>query len=79
MAFDGSDLLSGGGGGLLGTVLTYLGFKGRLDDQQKRIESLEQETVYKDVHNECSKAWHDALARIDSKLDILLMARDDKK
>lgn len=79
MAFDGSDLISGGGGGLLGTILTYLGFKSRLDSQEKRIEQLEQDVVYKDVHTECSKAWHDALARIDSKLDILLAEQRNRK
>lgn len=78
MAFDSGDLISGGGGGLLGTLLTYLGFKSRLDSQEKRIESLESEAVYKDVHAECSKAWHDSLARIDSKLDILLSQREKK-
>jgi hypothetical protein len=79
MAFDGSNLISGGGGGLLGTILTYLGFKSRLDSQEKRIEQLEQDVVYKDVHTECSKAWHDALARIDSKLDILLAEQRNRK
>ena len=79
MAFDGGDLLSGGGGGLVGAVLTFLGFRERMNTQDKRIEALEKDTVYKDVHAECSRSWHDALARIDSKLDILLTARDDKK
>ena len=78
MAFDGGDLISGGGGGLFGALLGYLGIRSRLDSQEKRIESLEQDTVYKDVHAECSRSWHDALARIDSKLDILL-SKDDKK
>ena len=79
MAFDGGDLLSGGGGGLVGAVLTFLGLRERMATQDKRIEALETEVVYKDVHVECSRSWHDALARIDSKLDILLTARDDKK
>ena len=79
MAFDGGDLLSGGGGGLVGAVLTFLGFRERMATQDKRIEALEKDTVYKDVHAECSRSWHDALARIDSKLDILLTARDEKK
>ena len=78
MAFDGGDLLSGGGGGLVGAVLTFLGFRERMNTQDKRIEALERDTVYKDVHVECSRSWHDALARIDSKLDILL-SKDDKK
>lgn len=78
MAFDGGDLLSGGGGGLVGAVLTFLGFRERMATQDKRIEALERDTVYKDVHVECSRSWHDALARIDSKLDILL-SKDDKK
>ena len=78
MAFDGGDLLSGGGGGLVGAVLTFLGFRERMNTQDKRIEALERDTVYKDVHAECSRSWHDALARIDSKLDILL-TKDDKK
>ena len=78
MAFDGGDLLSGGGGGLVGAVLTFLGFRERMVTQDKRIESLEKDTVYKDVHAECSRSWHDAPARIDSKLDILL-TKDDKK
>ena len=68
----------GGGSGLLGAILTYLGFKQRMDAVDKRIEILEQDVVYKDIHAECSRAWHDALARVDSKLDILL-SRTDKK
>lgn len=78
MAFDGGDLLSGGGGGLVGAVLAFLGFRERMATQDKRIEALEKDTVCKDVHAECSRSWHDALARIDSKLDILL-TKDDKK
>lgn len=68
----------GGGSGLLGAILTYLGFKQRMDAVDKRIETLEQDVVYRDAHAECSRAWHDALARVDSKLDILL-SRTDKK
>lgn len=68
----------GGGGGLIGAILTSLGFKHRMDSVDRRIEILEAETVYKDTHAECSRAWHDALARVDSKLDILL-SRTDKK
>lgn len=78
MAFDGSDFLSGGGGGLVGAVLTFLGFRERMNTQDKRIDALERDTVYKDVHVECSRSWHDALARIDSKLDLLLTERDRK-
>lgn len=72
------DIGLGAGGGLLGTLLTYLGFKQRIDATDKRIEALEKDTVYKDTHAECSRAWHDALERVDSKLDILL-TRTDKK
>ncbi len=79
MAFDGGDLISGGGGGLVGAVLTFLGFRERMNTQDKRIEALEKDTVYKDVHAECSRSWHDALARIDSKLDILLGAKDGRQ
>jgi len=67
----------GGGGGIIGSILTYLGFKQRMDAVDKRVEALEADTVYRDVHAECSRSWHDALNKVDNKLDIIL-AKIDK-
>lgn len=75
----------GAGGGVIGAILTWLGIKQRIDDQdkrmdrhEKRIECLEQDTVYKDQHGECSRAWHDALERLDRKMDVLLSRTESK-
>ena len=68
----------GAGGGILGAILAWAGIKQRLDGHEKRIETLESDTVWKDQHAECSRSWHDALARLDSKLDIVLAKLGDK-
>ena len=76
----------GAGSGLLGTFLAYMGFSKRLDTIEKRAEAdkaeasariiaLEEQTLYKDVHAECSRSWHDALSSIDRKLDTLLQGK----
>ena len=66
----------GGGSGIFGAILAYLGFKQRMDANDRRVEILEAQVVYKDSHAECSAAWHRALESIDKKLDILLTERN---
>jgi hypothetical protein len=73
-----SDAGFGAGGGILGAFLTFLGISKRMDSQDKRIEALEEQVIYKDTHAECSRAWHDALERVDNKLDILLSRSETK-
>ena len=62
----------GAGGGIMGAILTWLGVRDRMDSHEKRIVSLEEGTVYKDQHHECSRAWHEALERVEKKLDLIL-------
>lgn len=66
------DLGFGAGGGIVGTLLAYLGFKQRMDAQDARIKDLEDNAVYKDVHGECSRSWHGSIDRMDKKLDTIL-------
>lgn len=76
----------GGGGGIIGAVISYFGFSKRLDTIEKkanddkremlaRIIAVEEQALYKDVHGECSRSWHEALGSIDRKLDILITGK----
>lgn len=60
------------GSGLIATILTYCGFKQRLDKLDERFETLENKVVFKDVHDECSKSRHEQIEQINAKLDVIL-------
>ena len=50
MAFDLKDIGAGvGGGGLLGAILTWVGFKSRIDGMEKRFEEHKKTVVYEDT------------------------------
>ena len=40
---------AGGAGALFGTLLAFLGFKQRLDAQDKRLDKLSESVVYEDT------------------------------
>ncbi len=54
-----------GGGGILGAVLTYLGFKQRIDDLKQDLDEHKKQVVYKDTCEVCA-------SNINKKLDLLI-------
>lgn len=62
----------GGGGGILGVILTWFGFKQRLDKMDEEMKAVKESVVYKDVHAECSRAWHDQLYQLNKKMDMII-------
>ncbi len=61
--------VSGGIGALLGAVLTWAGFKSRLDAQDLRISRLEQTTVVLSAYEEHAKGCSGHFNRIEDMLD----------
>jgi len=57
------------GGSIISAVLTWLGFKHRLDRADADIEAIRKSVVFKDSHQECSRSWHDAMAALERKID----------
>lgn len=81
---------AGGASGMIGAVLAFFGFKQRLDTieahAKQRMEAVEKcvadlakVVTYKDMHTECSRAWHDALEQLNKKMDILLERRNSDR
>jgi len=60
---------AGVGGSIVSAVLTWMGFKQRLDRADADIEALRKNVVFKDAHQECSRSWHDAMAALERKID----------
>jgi len=60
---------AGVGGSMVTAVLTWLGFKQRLDRADADIETLRKSVVFKDSHQECSQSWHNAMAALERKID----------
>jgi len=81
MDFD--NLSYGAGGGLISGLLTAiaiaLGFKSRLDRQDKDIESLKKNVVYKDTFEATLKPIDNRLTRMEEKLDTLLIRHRPEK
>ena len=68
-----------GGGGLLGALMAWLGFKSRIDRQDKEINELKKTVMYKDTCEATHKPIDTTLERIEGKLDSLLARlRDDR-
>jgi len=63
---------SSAGSGLLAAVLTWIGFKQRLDAVDKKMEILAAAVVYKDTHDVCSCSWHMSLEALNKKLDYII-------
>jgi hypothetical protein len=74
---------AGAGGTLIGAILTWLGFKSRLDMQDKKVEKIESIMVTKQVCQAMERSFTrdiDALAkRLDEKFDGLERRFDDLK
>ncbi len=81
------DIVYGTGGGFLSGLLSALfialGFKGRLDRQDKDIDDLKKNVVYKGTFEEFKERFislNSKVDKIDEKLGILLTRRrDDRK
>ena len=67
---------AGAGGGLLGALLTFLGFKSRLDGVDKRIDNLNKTVTFKDT---CDAKHEGINDRFDIQTKLLKEQRDDIK
>jgi len=55
-----------GGGGLLGAVLAWLGFKTKIQNIERRIDNFSEDVRYKDTCEEIQKALNRRLKNIES-------------
>ena len=69
MAIDPETIGAGGGGGLLGTFLAWIGFKSRIDKQDKEIGNLKKDVLFKDVFMEYKEGINQRFDNVDKKLD----------
>jgi cytochrome c5 len=69
---DAGNMGYGAGGGLLAAVLTFVGFKQRLDRTDKDVADLKSSVVYKDTCGVCHAATQRAVDGIDKKLDVII-------
>jgi len=73
----------GAGGGLISGLITAIavafGFKSRLDRQDKDINSLKKNVVYKDTFEATLKPIDNRLTRMEEKLDTLLIRHRPEK
>jgi len=71
------------GSGVIGAILIALGFKSRMDRQDKDVNSLKKSVLYKDTFEQFEKRFDASVKQIDSidrKLDMLLARRrEDRK
>jgi len=82
MDFDNLSYGAGGGfiSGLITAITIALGFKSRMDRQDKDIDSLKKNVVYKDTFEATLKPIDNRLTRMEEKLDTLITRRrDDRK
>ena len=61
-----------GAGGLLGAVLTWLGFKSRVDNLENRLEKYGDKTVWRDTCIATHEAIKQRLDRMEQKLDEMI-------
>jgi len=78
------DIVYGTGGGFLSGLLSALfialGFKSRLDRQDKDIDSLKKNVIYRDTFEATLRPIDNRLTRMEEKLDTLITRRrDDRK
>lgn len=75
-----SDLIAqggaGGAGALFGTFLAFIGFKSRLDGQDKRLERLADNVMYEDT---CEAKTKGLEKQIESQSELMTEMRDDIK
>jgi hypothetical protein len=70
---------AGIGGGIVGAVLTLLGFKSRLDSQDKAIDEIRKTVQWKDTCIATHKPMDETLKRVELKLDRLLVRRREDR
>lgn len=70
---------SGAGGGVLGAIVSWLGFSKRLDKMDEDITELRRNIVYKDVCEKCQENTVNqydhvcvAIHKVESKIDTIL-------
>lgn len=68
-----------GGGSLLGAILTWLGFKTRIDSLEKRIENYHNEYVQSGTCNAVQKGVDQRFEGIDQKLNQILEILMERK
>ena len=61
----------GGGGGVVGVVLTFLGFKSRLDSMEKKVCAKVSTTTCKAVKSGVNSRIDDLRDTIDHRFDTL--------
>jgi hypothetical protein len=68
---------SGGAGALIGSFLTWAGFRDRLSSQEARLVQLEKDVLYRDTCEMCQQdkahsadALMGRVARLEATLDI---------
>lgn len=61
-----------GSGGVIGAVLTWLGFKSRIDNIEKRFEDHQNRVVHNDTCNQIHKGVDQRFEGIDEKLNQIL-------
>lgn len=66
------DVATGGGGGILGAFLAWLGFKSKIDSIDHKLDRLYQEVQFKDTCAATHKPIENQLQRIEEKLDKAL-------
>ncbi|MFZ2937647.1 MAG: hypothetical protein WA066_02960 [Candidatus Omnitrophota bacterium] len=85
MNFDNLGYGTGGGliSGLITAIAVAFGFKSRLDRQDKDIDSLKKNVVYRDTFEEFKERFislDNKVDKIDGKLSTLITRRrDDRK
>ena len=64
------------GSGVIGAILIALGFKSRMDRQDKDVNNLKKTVVYKDTFElllDRLQSLENRLEKIDSKIDRLIL------
>jgi hypothetical protein len=76
---DAGNMGYGAGGGVLTAVLTWMGFKQRLDRLDRDIDDLKNDgadlkkvVVFKDTCGVCHTSTVRAVDKLDAKLDLIL-------
>lgn len=71
--------VSAGGGGIVGAVLAWLGFKSRLDAQDRKIEELQDNMLTKEYEKTCNIIHKNIDEKLtDIKVDVKQFKEDMK-
>lgn len=68
-----------GVGGVIGMILTLFGVKHKFAELDKKIERIEDRTVWRDTCMATHKSVDDGVKRIEKKLDDLIMHLSKEK